>query len=198
MIKTFYMVATCAVAALIAGCGGGDGNGAPGTAGVTTLKAGDLDGSFTCVGGPYSFSFLTTGLCTDNQILQDTCTRKVTISGLKYFDYPGTTGSTLTLNTGITQGPDTKPYYFGKTNFGDRLIYERYIPVLRAGTKIGVAVNADAISSTSGTEYSLDGNGDLLVSFYDPKALPRDLTYSKESGGPGQIEVTTHTCRRVK
>jgi hypothetical protein len=188
------------VMALAACGGGGEGDSgavtSPGTAGVKTLNSGDLDGTFTCIGGSYSLAFLITGRCTDNQIIQGTCSRTVTISGDKYFDYAGATSISLTLNTGVIQGPGTKAYYYGKTSFGDRLIYERYLPVLREGARIGVAIKTGSVYDTSGTEYSLDGSKNLLITSYEPKSLPANLTYSSESGGPGQISTTTNTCNR--
>jgi hypothetical protein len=198
MFKTVkFVLAATAVATLVACGGGGGGDDGAATAGTISLKASDLDGKYACVGGPTSFLFLTTGACTDNQILQGTCTRTVTITNDKYFDFVGATASSLNLNTGVIQGPDKKAYYYGRTNFADRLIYERYLPVLRSGSKVGVAVVSGSILDTSGSEYSLDGNKNLLVTTYGPKSLPRDLTYSSQSGGPGEIEVTTRTCNRI-
>jgi hypothetical protein len=201
MKKIYKISFLISLSVLFAACGGGGGSssgGETGTAGVTALKTGDMNGSFTCVGGSYSLDFIISGACTDNQLIQGTCTRTVTISGDNYYGYAGATASVLLLNMGVIQGPDTKPYYYGKTFWGDKLVYERYVPVLRAGAKIGVAVKSGSIYDTSGTEYSLDGNKNLLVTSYAPKPLPANLTYSKESGGPGQIEATTQTCNRAK
>jgi len=179
------------------GSGSGNSGSSGGTAGVISLKAGALDGKFNCVGGTYSLGFIIKGTCTDNQLIQGTCARTVTITADKYYDYPGATASALLLDVGIIQGPDTKPYYYGKTTFGDRLVYERYLPVLRPGTKIGVAITAFSVYDTSGTEYSLDGSKNLVVTSYSPKSLPTNLTYTSASGGPGQIESTTNTCIRT-
>lgn len=184
---------------LLVGCGGGGGDSGTnngGTAGTVSIKAGDLDGTYTCTGGPYSFLFLASGKCTDNQILQDTCQRSVSITGDKYIDYPGASSVTLNFNTGVIQGPDTKPYYYGKTTIGDRLIYERYLPVLRPGFKLGTAVRSASITETSGAEYSLDGSKNLQLTLYAPKPLPAGLTYSTASGGPGEIEITNKICTR--
>lgn len=180
--------------ALVSGCGGGG----SGTAEVTVLKAGDLNGKYLCTGGPYSFGFLAAGKCTDNQIIQGTCQRTVSIVSEKYFDYDGAIGSSLLLNFGVIQGPDRQAYYYGKTSLGDRLVYERYLLVLREGSKTGVAVKPGSITPTSGVEYSLDTSRNLVVTSYNPKPLPSGLTYSKESGGPGDIEVTEKMCSRIQ
>ncbi len=188
----------------LSGCGGGGGGGestnqasAQGTAGITQLAAGALDGKWACVGGPLTFGQIINGNYTSNQILQRTYTTNITFSGLQYSAYTGATFSTLKYNTGIIKGPLTAPYYYGKTSLADKLIYERYLPVLSQSPKIGAATLVGGVSTTEGQEFSLDGNGKLLISYYSPTPLPDGLTYSSASGGPGEIGITSTTCNKV-
>jgi len=116
----------------------------------------------------------------------------------QYFAYSGATAQKLSYNTGIIQGPATAAYSHGKTSIGDRLIYERYYPVFGLGSKIGrAALLISASNPPSGEEFSLNAEGKLLISYYSTKSLPMNLTYSSESGGSGEIEVTQTVCSKV-
>ena len=195
------LVVGLCIANILTACGGG-GSGSDkqtmlGTAGNTELAVGALDGTWACVGGPLTIGQILNGNYTDNQILQGTYTTKITFAGNKYFGYSGATASNVDYNMGVAQGPNTTPYYYNKTSYGDKLIYERYVPVLRQSTKIGVATLTGQISGTSANEYSLDGNGKLLVTSYSPTPLPSNLTYSSASGGPGEMGTTYTTCNKV-
>ncbi len=107
MFKTVkFVLAATAVATLVACGGGGGGDDGAATAGTISLKASDLDGKYACVGGPTSFLFLTTGACTDNQILQGTCTRTVTITNDKYFDFVGATAYNATKSWGSIEADE--------------------------------------------------------------------------------------------
>jgi len=199
MKKLMKLIVGLCVANMLVACGGGgnDKQTISGTAGNTQLAVGALDGTWACVGGPLTSGQILNGNYTDNQILQGTYTTKITFSGNKYFGYSGATASNVDYNMGVFQGPNTAPYYYNKTSYGDKLIYERYVPVLRQSTKIGVATLTGQVSGTSANEYSLDGNGKLLVTSYSPTPLPSNLTYSSASGGLGEMGTTYTTCNKV-
>lgn len=200
-----YLALVMSSVTLLAACGGGDGgtsNGSgvtsvQGTAGNTQLAAGALDGKWACVGGPLTLGQLINGNFTDNQIIQKTYTTNITFLGLQYFSFTGAIASALSYNTGVIKGAATEAYYYGKVSLADKLIYQRYLPVLSQGPKIGVATLAAEVSKIERHEFSLDANGKLLISYYAPTPLPDNLTYSAASGGPGEIGVTTTTCSKI-